>query len=431
MSFVKIEHLTVKRILSNGQTVNAGQLASSSSDQIYFSYDKTYLNADYGALSPLKVPAISELIEGPYSPNEGLHGIFADSLPDGWGRLLMDRAFRHRGILPQNISMLSRLAFVGQTGSGALIYEPAYELNQAEEIEDFEIITKLAQEAELTIEGETDEVFLDLIQSGSSAGARPKSNLFVSEDFSRCSIHPFEGCHAWMVKFTTQITQLGHDEGLCEAIFMEMAKNAGIKVAESRLFKGRVGPGRPTQPYYFGTERFDRTPKGRLHMASAAGLLDANFREPVLDTDLLIRLTSYLTHNCQDIEELIRRTLFNWLACNQDDHAKNWAYLQTDDGQWHLSPAYDLTFSLGFNQEHSTSFAGCGKELTDDAIRSVLKTASMTRSDFNRIASEVIEAIHGKNGFMALAEQYGIQPKNRSAIAETLKTIRDQHRHLW
>ena len=165
MSFVKIEHLTVKRILSNGQTVNAGQLASSSSGQIYFSYDKTYLNADYGVLSPLKVPAISELIEGPYSPNEGLHGIFADSLPDGWGRLLMDRAFRHRGILPQNISMLSRLAFVGQTGSGALIYEPAYELNQAEEIEDFEIITKLAQEAELTIEGETDEVFLDLIQS--------------------------------------------------------------------------------------------------------------------------------------------------------------------------------------------------------------------------------------------------------------------------
>ena len=63
MSLENIEHLTVKRILSNGQTVNVGQLASSASGQIYFSYDKTYLNANYGALSPLKVPAISDLIE--------------------------------------------------------------------------------------------------------------------------------------------------------------------------------------------------------------------------------------------------------------------------------------------------------------------------------------------------------------------------------
>ena len=431
MSFEKIEHLSVKRILTDGQTINVGRLASSVNDQIYFAYDNQYLTDNRGSLSPLKVPAISGLIEGPASPNEGLHGIFADALPDGWGRLLMDRAFRQRGVLPQNISMLSRLAFVGQKGSGALVFEPSYEFDSENTIGDFEIITELAREAELTIEGATDEVFLNLLQSGSSAGARPKSNIYVSQDFRRCSIHPFEGASAWMVKFTTQITPLGHDEGLCEAVFMEMAKNAGIEVAPSRLFTGRVGTGRPNRPYYFGTARFDRTEKGRIHMASAAGLLDANFREPVLDTELLIRLTKHLTRNTDDIEALLRRTLFNWFACNQDDHAKNWAYLQSDDGHWRLSPAYDLTFCVGFHQEHSTAFAGCGKLMTDDAIKTVLKTAGVSRKTFNRIADEVFHAIHGNNGFLYLAAQYGIEPKNRIMIDETLKTIWNQHKHLF
>ena len=77
-------------------------------------------------ISPLNLPLKTGVQESDTKLFDGLPGVFNDSLPDGWGRLLVDRALRAKGILPDSFTPLDRLAHVGRHGMGALIYEPDY-----------------------------------------------------------------------------------------------------------------------------------------------------------------------------------------------------------------------------------------------------------------------------------------------------------------
>ena len=173
-------------------------------------------------------------------------------------------------------------------------------------------------------------------------GARPK--IFTKVDGRE-----------WLVKF--KATNDPVDVGEIEYNYSLLARDCGIRMAETRLFDNR----------YFGVERFDRAPQGKIHTVSAAGLLHANYRIPSLDYSILLKLTLNLTKDMEQVAEMFRLMVFNVLISNRDDHAKNLSF-QWANGAWKLSPAYDLLPSNGFNGYHTTTINGKGEPALADVI---------------------------------------------------------------
>ena len=351
-----------------------GTLAQTPDGPVAFEYSDEWL-ADGFAISPFSLPLEKRLFIAPMRPLEGLFGVFDDSLPDGWGRLLVDRMLKNHGVDPYAVSPLARLAIVGQSGMGALNYEPEIEVTpQALD----KSLDELAQEcAEMLKTNQSNDLDTLFALGGSSGGARPKA--FVEVDGED-----------WIVKFPSS-----HDPaeiGALEFSIMGAAKAGGICVPEFRLMPSNTCGG------YFAVKRFDRVrDQGgrvrRIHMVSAGGLLETSHRIPNLDYDLLLKLTLRLTKDAEEVERLYRLMAFNVVVGNRDDHAKNFAYL-CEGGMWRLSPAYDLTQNAGINGEHSTTVNGKGRDITVDDVIEVGKRAGLGVSAARRILEEVRDAAH-------------------------------------
>jgi serine/threonine-protein kinase HipA len=193
------------------------------------------------------------------------------------------------------------------------------------------------------------------------------------------------GYDQWIVKFrsTADPTDIGAEE----YAYALMAADAGIDMAETRLLETRKGA------RLFATKRFDRTGQGRLHMHTIGGLINADHRIPSLDYRDIIKATRMMTRDQAEVLRMFRRMVFNILAYNRDDHAKNHAFLMDGSGTWKLSPAYDLTFSTGPGGEHSTTVAGQGRNPAEKDILDVAKEASIdgrtARREIDRVRSAI------------------------------------------
>ena len=229
---------------------------------------------------------------------------FADSLPDAWGRLLLSRVLKEHHI-EQEITVLDRLALVGENGMGALTYEPDYELVTTESINDLDYLSEQCRQVLQTAYAEDLDALYEM--AGSSGGARPKILTHL------------EG-KDWMIKFPAHVDR--NDIGKLEYDYSLCAKKCGIDMMETKLFPSKECKG------YFGTVLFDRDEKkNRIHMATAAALLEADFNAPCMDYHTLMKLTRILTgKKKQDIENMFRRMCFNVFAHNRDDHAKNFTF---------------------------------------------------------------------------------------------------------
>jgi serine/threonine-protein kinase HipA len=323
--------------------------------RLFFEYDPGWLRRGL-ELSPFTLPLRSGLINHRDLAFGPLFGLFDDSLPDGWGLLLMDRAFRARGIEPSTVSILDRLLYLGDRTMGALTYYPPEKREPSQSVP--LDLRELADEARLVYHGKALDILPQLMRAGGSpGGARPK--ILVGFHPERLEMVSGEddlppGFEHWMVKFSAMSD--GADEGRVEYAYFLMARAAGIEMEEARLFVTGGGDA------FFGVKRFDRRPGNlRCHIHSFAGLIQANFRIPSCDYGDLFKATSLLTRNHPDLEQLYRRMVFNIVAHNRDDHAKNFSFLLDDEhGGWGLSPAYDLTFAHGPGGEHSTTVKGEG-----------------------------------------------------------------------
>ncbi len=420
--------LNVMRELSNGEIVQVGTLAQNK-QHVYFQYDNNYLNSHQN-ISPFKLRFTNELQLAAKSPHNNLHGVFADSLPDGWGLLLQDREFKKKGLQLNQITAMDRLSLVGNTGMGALSYQPANN-KQSEANANFDLAA-IGLEAQAVFNGQTDEVMQALVTAGSSGGARPKAQLyFAGNDFSTCRTHPATGDDAWLVKFTSASLPLKHEEGLCEAVYLTMAKRAKIEVADWHLIPA---PKESGASHWLALKRFDRqqTADGKLakiHMHSASGLLDADFRMPSLDYQELIKASSVLCQSPKAGKIQFARAIFNLLTCNQDDHAKNWAFLQTNNGNWNPAPFYDITYSPTTFNEHSTAYIGYGKQPPLNIIQQLATDASFASW---QEAKEVIESVADAiSQFASIAKLMDVQPQTINQIQNQLnKTWKDNVRIL-
>jgi serine/threonine-protein kinase HipA len=350
MIHAPVELLTVW--LDRAERRKVGRLALSER-RILFEYDPAFIASGI-EVSPLKLP----LRAGVFTPAEavfdGLFGVFNDSLPDGWGRLLLDRTVEKHGIRHGRLTALDRLAYVGRNGMGALTYEPD---RSADAGDDMPLpLDRLAAEAAIMLAGESEEVFEELLRlNGSSAGARPKIVAQVSADKKQI-VHGLQklkpGCEHWMIKFPS--SQDPRNVGAIEYAYSLMARDGGIDIPETHLF-------RTNKRAYFGTKRFDSAADRRIHVHSLSGVIHADHRNPSLDYDMLLRVTLALTKSDVEVEKAYALACFNVLAHNRDDHAKNFSFLLTERNLWTFAPAYDLTFSSGPAGEQTMMVMGEGR----------------------------------------------------------------------
>lgn len=337
----------------------------------------------------------------------------------------MDRTFQKSGVPREVVTPLDRLAFVGNRATGALSYEPAQNIPSAKENVP---LTALGTAAQTFLETEKSDLFPDLVACGSAGGSRPKAQLYFGEDLTRASLVPKEGLAPWLVKFTAPNFSLGHEEGLFEATALVTAEKAGIRTPARKLFEAPQGRGRPKTPHWLGMERFDRTATGRVHYVSAAGLLNANFREPVFDYFDLMRLTYRLTQSQGEMEELFRRAVLSYFLRNEDDHGKNFGFLLHDDGRWELSPSFDITYAPGPYGEHATSFGGNGRRITRDASE---RMSTLMATPVTKLEEIVRLTADAALGFSETALSLGakrttvkeVRTQVESAVAENLKAM--------
>ena len=352
------------QVLYKGQRL--GRIAETPEKLLAFEYDGEWL-ANGFSISPFKLPLEKRVFIAPREPFDGNFGVFNDSLPDGWGRLLIDRLLIKKGIDPYTVSTLDRLAITGLSGMGALEYLPEEKIVDDVTIDSLET---LAFEVEAILneqyEGRKLEELVKL--GGSSGGARPKVLIkYNGED--------------WIVKF-----RAGTDPkniGETEFNYMTAAGKAGLEVPEILLFEGK----------FFGVKRFDRKPDGnKVFMISAAGLLDASHRYPTLDYNSLLALTLELTRDFRELEKMFRLMCFNVFANNRDDHSKIFSFLY-DDKRWLVSPVYDLVYSSGMGGEHATTIDGEGRNPTESHLLSAGKKAGLDHRKADKIMQEVLSAV--------------------------------------
>ena len=353
-----------------------GYLAETPDHMVAFQYSDEWIKSGF-SISPLSLPLNNNVFIPPEKCRDrfaGLFGVFADSLPDSWGELLLDRHLGTLGISRGDVTTLERLAYIGRSGMGALEYYPAKEsdFNMDPAGLDYDQISKECEKVLSSKESDQLNVLYNL--GGSSGGTRPK--ILLTEDGKD-----------WIVKFPASTDpaisgKREYDYSLC-------AKACGIIMTETALVESSVCEG------YFKTVRFDRKDGKKIFSITISGLLEADFRAPSCDYNTYMKLIRMLTRdNDKDKEQMYRVMCFNILTHNRDDHAKNFSFLYTNDDGWRLAPAYDLTYSDTYWGEQTTSVCGKGKDISEKELIKVGIEAGLTKAS----CIEYLSQIHDKIG---------------------------------
>ena len=405
-----MKKLEVRLSLSPSEELVVGELAEVN-NTTFFEFAPSFLEVGL-PLSPLKLPLRPRLMEHRDREFGPLPGLFDDSLPDGWGLLLMDRHLRRIGRNPHAVTSLDRLAYLGTRTMGALTYHPPENTDVHAETID---LLALAKHAEQVMAGTADEVLPALLRAGGSpGGARPKVLVGLRKDqvISGEGVLP-NGYEHWIVKFSAKHD--GPQGGPIEYAYALMAKAAGISMPETRLL------GLSRQERCFATKRFDRAAGNtRFHIHTFGNLIHANFRIPSCDYVDLLKAISLLTRNHQDVMQGFRQMLFNVAAHNRDDHAKNFSFIMSRDGLWALSPAYDLTLSAGPNGEHTMTILGEGRNPTREHFDRVATQFGLSPKQTKRILEEVNDAV---SRWREWAEKAQCTKKTQDLVANQLRCL--------
>ena len=322
----------------------------------------------------------------------GLPGFIADALPDGWGMLLMDRALRKLGRNPREVSVLERLAIVGERAMGALAFEPSEEdILPAEKLQLKELAKEVMalQADENSGKNKADAQLQHLMQlGGSPQGARPKVLVdFNARTGQLSSGMPLAGSATpWLVKFPAE----GEHREVCaiEELYARVARHGGVDMPRSRCFD--LG----AKHSAFGVKRFDRCLREkhviRVPIMGLSAYLQADHRMPSLDYETVLLATLRITGDQREVVKAFERCVFNVVMHNRDDHSRNFAFRMNEQGLWRLSPAFDLTYSFGPGSEHSTSVAGHGKNITRTHLLQVAETGGVPLKTAERCINDAI-----------------------------------------
>ena len=387
--------------------IELGELVSEGRE-IYFKYYTDFI-AKGLEISPIKLRLNTAINKAEVIPFEGLFGVFSDSLPDGWGKLLLDRSLTAKGVDITNMTMLDRLAFVGSKGMGALMYKPEIDEGIYKQFE-FEL-DNIAKATNQIISGSSIEILDKLYLLGSSSGgARPK--ILVGYNPKTQHIIGTEkdlpsNYEHWIIKFPALSDR--PDIANIEYAYYKMAVDSGIEMSECKLFKGKTGQ------VYFGTKRFDRIGNNRLHMHSAAGMMHDDFRLSNLDYGHIMDCAFRLERDVNAYEKILRLAAFNVFANNRDDHSKNFSFLMDENGKWKVAPAYDLTFSSSGHGMHSTMVSG---ESANPNKQHLMELANYFKiKNAKSIIDQVQEVV---NNWKSYAKKYNVSADSKNRIEKMI-----------
>ncbi|MGE1173551.1 type II toxin-antitoxin system HipA family toxin [Pseudomonas sp. BW7P1] len=324
----------------------------------------------------------------------GLPGPVYDSLPDGWGMLLMDRLFKRRGLNSARIGPLARLAYIGNSAMGAMSFEPVAPEALEPQVE--VSIDLLAAEVQEVLNGEGGE-FLQrlLLVGGSPQGARPKALVYRDPQTDTYTTIARSGFEAWLVKFPAR--QEHPEVCAIEMVYAECLRMCGIKTPDTQYFS------LPNGLAAFATKRFDRENDLRVPMQSLAAFTAADFQNAgALDYVNFLRATHLCTNDVREKALAFERVVFNVAFNNRDDHPKNFAYIMSESGQWKLAPAYDVTFCEGPGGYHQMDVMGEALEIGRKAILDLAEEAEVSSETADAVIARFCEVA---DQFAAMAEK--------------------------
>ncbi|MGY0652480.1 type II toxin-antitoxin system HipA family toxin [Luteimonas sp. A537] len=383
-------------------------------------------------LAPVMMPAGRAPFEFPGLPKDafkGLPGMLADSLPDKFGNALIDAWLVAQGRPAESFNPVERLCYIGTRGMGALEFHPSLSGSprQSRRVE-IDALTRLAndvlnQREQLAgvLMGEDDRRELeDILRVGTSAGgARAKAVLAWNPEtgeFRSGQVKAGEGFSAWLMKFdgisNNRDKELADPQGfgLIEYGFHLLAVAAGIDMSECRIHRegGRA---------HFMTRRFDRGADGsKLHMQSLAALRHFDFNAAgAYSYEQAVETIRQLGLPALDIEQQFRRAVLNVLIRNQDDHVKNIAFLMNRQGEWRLSPAFDVSYAYNptgsWTHQHQMSLNGKRDHFKAADLIEFGAFCGMKSAKARELVAEVRTQVED---WMNFADQAGV-PESRAA----------------
>ncbi|MBA3017556.1 MAG: type II toxin-antitoxin system HipA family toxin [Proteobacteria bacterium] len=358
---------------------------------------------------------------------KGLPGMLADSLPDKYGNKLIEAWLARNGRDAGSFNSVERLCYTGKRGMGALEYEPAtHAFDDSSKSIEIEKLVRLAKDVlsdrenlKTRISAGSDEGLLDIIRVGTSAGgARAKAIIAYNEktgDVRSGQIDGLENYDYWIIKFDGVTNeQLGDPKGYgkIEYAYYLMAKECGINMTDSRLLE-------KNRRAHFMTKRFDRQGTKKLHLQTLCAIAHFDYNDPAAYSyEQAFQVMRQLRLPYRDAEELLRRMCFNVIARNQDDHTKNISFLMDENGEWALSPAYDVTYAYDpankWMKDHQMSINGKRKDIERSDMVALAKKMNIKKPD------EIIEKIISKvMNWSKYADKAKVSAKQTKAIERT------------
>jgi serine/threonine-protein kinase HipA len=361
-----------------------------------------------------------------------LPGLLADTLPDKFGQAIVNAWLARQGRSPGDFSIIERLCYTGSRAMGALEFKPSVieHLSQPVTVEISEMITLIQDvmnhrnSLDVTLthgEQETQEALLDILRIGTSAGgARAKAVIAYNEKTGEVlsgQAEAPEGFEHWLLKFDgVSDIEFGKtsDFGCIEYAYYNMATAAGITMSECRLLEenGRA---------HFMTRRFDRVVGNKLHMQSLCAIqhYDFNLAGAYGYEQALMTMRKMKLSKKEQLQQY-RRMVFNVIARNQDDHTKNIAFLMNQQGEWSLSPAFDMTHSYkpgeGWTQTHQMSINGKRDHFTKQDLIDVAQNNDLKNPE--AVIQDVMEAV----------EQWPIFAVDAGVNQQKIEAITKDHR---
>jgi len=362
-------NLNVKRLTVKYNDLVVGYLEELANGEIAFQYDRDWIVKGF-SISPFSLPLEDRVFISKSEYFGGLFGVFNDSLPDGWGELLVRRMLLNKGINFDKISSLTKLSLLSNNGLGGLSYVPS----QSDSFRhDLTNLDQLAEEVKKILGSNKITSDFDLIYElgGASGGARPKVHVKIENE-------------EWIIKFPSSMDPL--EIGRLEYQANIAAKSVGINVNEFKLFPSKRFGG------YFGAKRFDRLDGRRVHMISLSSLLETTHKIPTLDYVHLFQVVKRICVDKSDLYEAFRRMCFNVIYENKDDHGKNFAFIYDEDLKgYQISPFYDITKTKD-KFEHEMTVLGEGNP-DQKLLLEVAKEFNLSMKTCEKIIDEISELI--------------------------------------
>jgi serine/threonine-protein kinase HipA len=404
-----------------------------------FQYAPEFLSSGI-QLAPLTMP----LGEFPYefpalarNTFRGLPGLIADSLPDRYGNAIIDAWLASQGRTAASFHPVERLCYVGSRGMGALEFQPAtlepptskraIEVASLVELAN-RILDERANLGGVFSGGDDREAINDILRVGTSAGgARAKAILAwnpKTNEFQSGQVEAGAGFEHWLMKFdgitSTRDAEVATPRGYgkVEYAYHLMAIEAGIEMAKCRLHHegGRS---------HFMTKRFDRTARGRkLHMQSLGAMAHYDYRQPAsYSYEQAIQVIRRLDLPRKDVEQQVLRAIFNVVGRNCDDHVKNIAFLMNRQGEWRLSPAFDVSYAWNPSGEltsrHQMSMNGKRDGFEREDLLALAKAADIKKARAEQMVESVVEVMRRWAEFAAKA---GVPDERAERVRKTHRT---------